>query len=76
MGFLDGLGRAAGTLYGGLVSMGEQVNKFKTEYRSWPNDRLMNEYKKWKAKSNTEATCRKMAISSILKERGYDVNDL
>jgi hypothetical protein len=67
MGFLDGLGSALGK----LGAMAQEVQGYKGEYESMSDVDLKREYNALKNKSGTENKNRLMAVTAVLKDRGY-----
>lgn len=64
MGFLDTLGEFAGKAVSDMQKKMERIQQYKDMYECYDDRKLINEYKK----SSGE---KKMAITQLLKERGY-----
>ena len=65
-------GSFLGETLGKMGAQAQEVQGYKDEYESWSDRQLMAEYKRLRsAGSSNEVRFRRVAVSMILRDRGY-----
>ena len=71
MGFLDFLGSAMGS----MAAKMQEAQSYMSEYEPMTDKELIREYNDLKGRSGREVEARKMAVRTILNQRGYGNNN-